>query len=292
MQDYLFNHYNKSILILLKNGVIPWFNCGEKEIIGVEDINLVSGKPYHGINRLMLLLNRHYNGIKSNKWISIEQSVRNDWTIKNGCSCVPIIYWKPYSGIGRLAVKSYHVYNIEDCKNIPPIYFNKVIDSESARLRRSMSLIENFSDCPNIDHGYGLCGYVPSRDIICMMNANEFASDITYFHSLFHQVIHATGDSSRLCRQVEKCPLPGTIEHLLTHEEIIADIGTLFLSSIAGIPIPKYRYSFNFDSYRDRLINAFEKDNQLVVRLAYSAERAVRYILNEVNIMGEVKNNV
>ena len=68
----------------LKQGIVPW----QKPWLDVQ--NLVSRKPYHGINALLL----GSSDFKSPFWLSFKQALDLGGHVKKGERSTPVIYYK------------------------------------------------------------------------------------------------------------------------------------------------------------------------------------------------------
>jgi len=132
--------------------------------------------------------------------------------------------------------------------------------------------------CPEIKHGQAKAFYSPSLDYINMPPVALFHSDEEYYSTLFHEMTHSTGHSDRLNRStVTKTAHFGSSDY--SKEELIAEMGSAFLSAEAGIINTTID---NSAAYIKGWISALKSaDNRgLVIQAASAAQKAADYVLN------------
>jgi len=95
-------------------------------------------------------------------------------------------------------------------------------------------VISSFENCPSVEHGGGRACYMPSEDRILMPPKPAFTSSEEYYSTLFHELVHATGANHRLARKGVTDP-SGFASHEYSFEELVAECGSTFLCSHAGI---------------------------------------------------------
>ena len=300
-EEFVIGIYRKELVGQLELGNIPWFSDRNITVFGIEDINIISGLPYHGITKLALIMSRASNHFLSYKWVSFRQADSRGWRIGKKIG-TPVLYWKPttkmiksnvfvggvtkkmYKNVIGSEGRSYYVYNIGEMGNVPAYQkTTKPVFSDDSIGERCGRIVDDFIDCPTIDNGYEKAAYSPVGDLIGMPRWTDYTNITKYYQALFHELIHSTGNIGRLNRELWRS---NTITHLYSEEELIADIGTLFLCSMAGIELPKY--IGNRGDYIAYWMPRFRKDKDLLVKVASRASAAVRYVLNEIDIFGNL----
>lgn len=110
-----------------------------------------------------------------------------------------------------------------------------------------------------------------------MPKMKSFSSSSDYYGVLFHELIHSTGHQSRLNRkEVAENPKFGSEPYSL--EELVAEIGTCYLKSYAGLPIEDMS---NNASYIKSWLDVFKGDKRILIKSASRGQRAVEYVLNQ-----------
>jgi antirestriction protein ArdC len=93
-----------------------------------------------------------------------------------------------------------------------------------------------------------------------------------YYSTLFHELIHSTGHESRLHRTFGD----GFGDELYSKEELVAEMGSAFLSAIAGIA--NEHTDRNTTAYIQNWISKLQEDDRLIVHAAANAQKAADLI--------------
>jgi antirestriction protein ArdC len=215
------------IIKKLDEGVKPW----KKEFNGTKGMprNLISNKPYQGINTLMLLS----QGFLSPFWCTFKQISDRGGKIKKGEKHTKVVFWSTMDkeneeGKERKIpfMRYYRVWNIQQTEDVSlPKYANVPEEIEEVTpIEACENIVNGFKDCPEILFGRKP-HYNPTYDQIGMPKIEQFHSPEFFYGTLFHEMIHATKHMTRLNRE--------GISY--AQEELVAEIGACFLSGIAGI---------------------------------------------------------
>ena len=117
--------------------------------------------------------------------------------------------------------------------------------------------------------------YWPSTDTVGMPARTVFDSAEGYYSTLFHELTHSTGHSSRVGRD-------GILNHNpfgsddYSKEELVAEMGAAMLCGVAGI---ESQTLDNSAAYLQTWINRLQSDSRLIVSAASQAQKAADYIL-------------
>ncbi len=285
----VFEIITEKILSHLDNGVIPW----RKPWNGKAGIprNLVTGKPYRGIN-LFLLMAACYS---SPYWLTFKQFQDKGGSIKKGEKSSLVIFWKfleieeVNKETGNLDKKEipilryYRVFNVLQTEGMD--YSQPVASTNSLDpIAQAEALVEAFKDKPEIKHGFTKACYRPSEDLIKMPLLNSFISQEEYYSTLFHECVHSTGNPKRLDRPT-LTESQGFGSESYAQEELVAEMGAAYLCGISGISQSTIENSASYiKGWRDTIA----KDPKLVIMAAAQAQKAVTYITGE-SILEEEK---
>lgn len=119
--------------------------------------------------------------------------------------------------------------------------------------------------------------YSPSRDIVEVPQERRFKEPEEFYSTLFHELSHATGHTSRLNR-------PGLMElsrfgsYSYSKEELVAEMGAAYLCGHAGI---ENAVIDNSAAYINSWLSRLKKDKTLIVQAASQAQKAADYILGK-----------
>jgi antirestriction protein ArdC len=124
----------------------------------------------------------------------------------------------------------------------------------------------------------GRAWYRPSTDAVGMPARNTFDSAEAYYSTLFHELTHSTGHSSRIGRDgIEKLNTFGSESY--SKEELVAEMGAAMLVGVAGIERNTLASSA---AYLKSWVDVLKADSRMVVFAASQAQKAADYILGRI----------
>ena len=262
------------IIAMLEAGTVPW----QKPWSVTTGLprNLVSKKPYRGMNVLLL----HAMSYESPFWLTFRQAKELGGSIKKGEKACPVIFGKRQETEDEITgekshytvLRLYSVFNVAQCeglKNIPapaaaPATVNTTAEEIVALMPKR----------PEIKHGLAKAFYTPSVDIVAMPDRARFDTEAGYYATLFHELTHATGHPSRLNRPT-LTKTAGFGSNPYCREELVAELGAAFLCGHAGIE----NTIQNSAAYLQNWLEALQNDNKLIVQAAAQAQKAADFIL-------------
>jgi len=275
----------QKIVDQLENGTVPW----QKPWLGGAGMmpkNLISNKPYRGINILLL----GSAGYTNPYWVSKKQCLELKGRIKREefPKSSIAVFWK----INKFAkenddgddetwtsriLRFYQVWNVDQCEGIT---HKRVMELREGIETREFNPIEECEEIvakmpnpPSISNGVQQAYYRPSNDSVNMPAKNSFVGDAEYYSTLFHELSHSTGHDSRLGRH-KRCPHHiSRVEY--SKEELVAEMGAAFLCGIAGI---EERTIDNSAAYIKGWLGALKNDETMVVMAAAAAQKTADYI--------------
>jgi antirestriction protein ArdC len=237
------------IIEQLENGVAPWRKPWRAEA----PCNLVTGKLYRGINPFLLAP----QGYGSRYWLTFNQTNKLGVQRKS----------KP------ILLRYYNVFNVEQTEGIAEKLGLGKSGPRVASIEACEAIVKQMPNAPNIEQS-NLAWYRPSSDSVGMPSKNLFATSEEYYSTLFHELTHSTGHSSRVGREgIEQLNTFGSESY--SKEELIAEMGAAMLCGVTGI-IPTTIQ--NSASYLQHWIHALRGDSKLLVSAASQAQKAADYI--------------
>lgn len=265
------------ILAKLDSGVIPWRQPWSRG--GGEPLSLATGKPYRGINWLLL----SSSGYQSPYWLTFNEARARGGYVRPGEKGTPIVFWKidekedVETGEEKklFLLKHSTVFNGEQVENVKIPSVEGRINFEPIAV--CQQLWDGWQDRPGLRYGGSLAYYAPRDDQITLPQPSQFASAETYYAVLFHESTHATGHPSRVDRGLGDGPLPPFGSPDYSREELVAEMGSAFLCAAAGIDAVTVD---NAASYLQSWIRVLKGDNRLVIAVASQAQRAADYVRN------------
>ena len=267
----------EQVIKQLEAGVAPWRKPWRCE----PPCNLVSGKEYRGINPF-LLASRGYG---SRYWLTFNQANKLGGHIRKGEHSSIVTFWnigeektiRNSDGVERkskpILLRYYNVFNVEQTEGI----------ADKLGLGNSAPRVPSIEQCEAIVTGMpnrpamqqdSRAWYRPSNDTVGMPSKKLFHSSEEYYSTLFHELTHSTGHSSRVGREgIEQLNTFGSESY--SREELIAEMGAAMLCGVTGISpatIP------NSASYLQHWITRLRGDSKLLISAASAAQKAADYI--------------
>ncbi|OQP67872.1 ArdC-like ssDNA-binding domain-containing protein [Niastella populi] len=260
----VYNIVSNHLIAQLEKKVIPWHVSFAK---GGLPQNLISGKPYSGLN-VWLLAALNY---AHNVFLTQQQAQSMGATIKNGEKGHLAIYYTP-----EKELRYSHVFNIAQCENIPPDSIPPQFEV-SDPIKKCKRIAEEMPKHPAIDVGGAHVFYSYQDDTVHMPDPEFFHDRASFFSSLFYGLMCSTGHEIRLNRkellQAKRLATP----RMYSTDDLIAEMGATYLCGIGGIEQTHLRYDY-FDA--EGWLYRFRTHNQFAIVAGKAAQAAVNYILN------------
>lgn len=275
----MYEEVTASIVAELEKGAVPWIKPWKAD--SSANKNIVSGKPYRGINRLILGMRGMGAGFSSPYWATFKQWQERGGCVRKGEKGTKIVFFSPVEKITRNAsgeeetesfavLKSYFIFNAcqVDGAEVPaPVTerteFQAHADSESL-------LVESGAA---ISYGGDAAFYMPSADRIQLPNKASFASSANFYATAFHELTHWTGAKHRLDRDLSKGRF-GNPDYAF--EELVAELGAAFLCQEKGIA-----GDLRHAGYIQSWLKALRDDSKAIFKAAALAEKASEFILSQ-----------
>lgn len=278
MQKSIYDNVTNRIIEELEKGAAPWvkpWNAGINE-----DQNIISHKPYQGINRIILGM----SGFTMPLWGSFKQWQQLGGMVKKGEKGTQIVFYSPIKKEsinpenGQLessayhCLKSYFVFNASQVEGIDFVQpkptletFNPVPALEDRILKTGA----------NIKHGDYRAYYSPSGDYIGMPDKNTFKSEQHYYATILHELTHWSGAKHRLDR------IKGArfADAAYAFEELVAELGAAFLCQDY-----KIEGDLRHADYIGSWLKCLRADNKAIFNAAALAQKAANYI-NELDCL-------
>lgn len=270
------------IISELENGIIPWNKpwvaCGGC-------ISHVTGKPYSLLNQIILG--------KAGEYLTFKQVQEEGGKVRKGEKSSMVVFWKfieKKDDDGKIVIgddgkpeqvpflRYYSVFHIDQCEGITAKWSSPQPESTVEPNEAAEAIITDYLSRTGVrlTHEKGdQAFYRPSTDSITVPMMEQFTEAAEYYSTVFHEMTHSTGHSSRLNR------LSGTAffgSESYSKEELIAEIGASSLVHLVGMETPS---SFrNSAAYIQSWLKALHNDKHMIVSAAGKAEKAVTYILS------------
>jgi len=279
MNGVVYQVITDRIIALLEKGVVPWqqpWNCAE-----LAPKNIVSKKPYRGINVFLLSAMRYSLPF----WLTYKQAADLGGHVRKGERACPVVFWK-WLDLRKEDGKTervpmlryYHVFNAAQCEGIAVPELAQPV-REHSPIEAAESIVAAMPKKPEVKHGMARAYYSPSGDYVGMPSPDQFKTGEEYYSTLFHELTHSTGHESRLNRK----GVSGTEgnwssfgSNPYAKEELVAEMGAAFLCGQVGIV---ERTIDNSAAYISSWLQKLKDDAKLVVQAAAQAQKSSDWIL-------------
>ena len=251
--------------------------------------NVISKKPYQGMNCFSIGLSVHKNGFKSNEWATFNQWKNLGAKIKKGSKGTEILYWniKEYEDktnkdekVKIPFLKYFVVFNADqvdgyETKEKGLKDFNlKEIDNWKTHFKTDTFVENTKADINTANKAF----YSPNGDFIGMPPKEDFKGDKEntkeqyYYSTLLHELTHWSGHSSRCNRDLKN--RFGSKAYAM--EELVAEIGSAFLCSLLGVtkaPTP------NHGRYLNNWLEVLKEDKKAIFKAFSLSKVSSEYLL-------------
>lgn len=252
-------------------GVLPW----RKPWVVRKPCNALTSRPYRGINRLMLSLSE----FDDHRWLTFNQARWLGGSVNKGERGSTVMLYSDVedeaTGRERLICRAFTVFNVEQCSGLE-LPKRSTVQALECDFDAAERIVAGYKDCPKLHFGTERAVYFPVRDAVVVPQMGDFETPEAFYGTLFHELVHSTGHPSRLNRlSLEDGNEYGSADY--AKEELVAEIGSAFLCSEAGIENLSPTTSY-INSWLSKSLNS---DSSLIIKAASNAQRAVDWILGD-----------
>ena len=202
-------------------------------------LNLTTGKPYQGINTLILWAAGLQNGYTSPYWLTYKQAADKGGQVRKGERSTLCVFYKPWESqetnhetgeteiVKGAVLKSFRVFNLDQIDGI---------EAPAREERAAFQAIEEAerllqASPARIIEGGPSAFYQPDADTIHLPAREAFINPEAFYSVALHEMTHSTGHKSRMARDFSG--RFGTEAYAF--EELIAEMGSAFLNADLGI---------------------------------------------------------
>ena len=257
------------IIKKLEEGTIPWRQPWDAN----GAVNWNSKKPYRGINAILL---------DPGEYATYNQIEAAGGKVKKGEHAHIVVLWKfgqqvdendEPTGKKTCWMRYYNVFEINtQCEGLTSN--RKIIERNNDPIEAAEQIKKGYRDCPPITFAPGRAFYRPSTDSISIPQINDYKNIEEYYSTMFHEMAHSTGHTSRLNRKgIETVAAFGSETY--SKEELVAEITAAMLCGVTGIVNSTIE---NSAAYIKSWCKQLKKDPKLIVTAASQAQKAADYI--------------
>lgn len=285
----LYDEVTRRVIADLESGRVPWAQpWGEAGCAPGLPRNALTGRPYSGVNILLLWGAMIEAGHSSQGWLTFRQALSAGGCVRKGEHGTTIVYADRFTPGGeqegadltgqgdddrpiraRWFLKRFTVFNVAQCEGLrDDLAPDPVPVSEEDVVAEAEALI----DATGVDFRIGgkKAFYSPAADFVAVPPQRAFFKPINYYRTALHELTHWTGHTSRLGR--DQSGAFGSDAY--AREELTAEMGSAFLCATLGI-VPTVRHA----DYIACWLDVLRCDNRALFRAASAASKAADYLL-------------
>jgi len=276
----IYDHITELFVKSLEKGVVPWqktWRTGMPRSLRQE---------YRGVNRFMLLLVAEDREYVSNLWLTWNDVQRLGGKVKPHSRSALVTYFKVLQFAGQEEdddprrvpmLRYYKVFNADVVERLPITTVPTPVEEHQA----AGDILKGYRNAPRVLHRMSANPrYRPGPDVMELPPAGQFNDVPAYWQTMFHELVHSTGHSSRLKRWTEGYDHAFGSEDY-SKEELIAELGSAFLMNRVGLESETTHE--NSAAYLGSWLRVLKADNRFVYQAASKAQRAVDYIRGETD---------
>ncbi|WP_425639657.1 ArdC family protein [Algoriphagus yeomjeoni] len=253
--------------------------------------NYASDRPYLGFNALWLAWVTTSKKFSSPYFLTFKQAKQLGGNVKKNEKGTKVVFWKISKFVkGKTTNKEgededvfgrkftpfiWTVFNIDQIEGID-FSIKETEERVFSPIETCESIISGYIDCPNIVYEGDEAYYSPVNDFINMPEKETFKGDEQFYSVLFHEMIHSTGNTSRLGRFSERPASVGFGSAEYSKEELVAEMGASYLNAFAGIKDANFKNSL---AYMKGWLKPLQDDPKMLIYAAQKAHQAANYIL-------------
>ena len=188
----------------MNDGQLVWHN----PCLIAPQSNLVSNKPYQGMNQFITALVADSRGYQSPYWATFHQirGTGGELVDARGQG-VPIIFYKNVTPSNdnegeqmRFVVRHSTVFNLDLVRSIDRPHFDPPADRQADGAHTAEAVAARYLHREQLRVTHGRPAYIPALDTIRMPRWDEVTSPDEFYSTYFHELAHSTGHPQRLCR--------------------------------------------------------------------------------------------
>lgn len=277
----LYQRVTDHVIAQLETGIVPWVRPWRyQKTSGIMPQNAATGRPYTGINILILWAAREALGYTANGWMTFNQANAEGAVVRKGEKGTGIVFMKPLRITEPKAeedktirmLRTYYVFNTDQIDGLPiagPTIVKPPPEGHVADFIKRIGA--------DVQFGGNQACYVPSLDFISLPFPHQFKSEASYYATSLHEHGHWSGAKSRLDRDLTG--RFGTQSY--GAEELVAELTAAFLCAHLDIE-GELRHA----DYIGNWLKLLKSDERAIFTAAAKASQAATYLRQQA---GETK---
>jgi antirestriction protein ArdC len=261
-----------AIIAKIENGTGTWKKSWATGLGGVA--LRANGKPYKGINQLILM----FAGYSNPNWMTYKQASELGGQVRKGEKSTTVVFFKPLKVEDKKTgeektvplLRAYNVFNAEQVDELPARFY-PTTDAKHSEPKIAEAEAYLAATGAEIRHGGDRAFFSPQQDFIQLPNFDQFDDASSYYGTAMHELVHWTGHESRLDRNLKTAH--GTKDY--AREELVAELGAAFLTT--GLNI-ETEVRDDHAEYLAWWLAILKEDKKAIFKAATAAQKAVSFL--------------
>ena len=255
---------------------LSWSKCWESSAAQGLPYSTATGKSYNGSNLFWLWATAQKKGYHSNEWGTYNAWKKAGGQVQKGSKSTKIMFYKPIHKeengeqvFSHAALRAYSLFNRDQVDNLP----DNVDTSSDGFMCDTGSLFE-YTTAQDIKINYSTrAAYNPILDRIIL--PKSFTDEAGGWSTVAHEIIHSTGHCTRLDRAMSQD------KHEYSYEELIAELGALFLCSALGLSTDDSKEQSA--AYCASWAKVLKSNPDWIWKAAGEAAKAMTFVMSHIN---------
>jgi antirestriction protein ArdC len=281
----VYTRVTDSIIAQLEQGARPWhkpWNAAHAAGRITRPLRH-NGKPYAGINILMLWAAAEEHGFECPIWLTYQQAQELGGHVKKGEHGSPVVYANTFKKIDKNEqgedveqdipfLKQYTVFNALQCEGLPAHFYAlaQAPNLDIERIPHAEQFVANTK--ADIRTGGNHAYYTQTQDYIQLPPLVSFESAESYVSTKIHELTHWTKHPTRLDRDLGRKRFG---DEGYAMEELVAELGASFLCADLHITpevMPEHA------GYLEHWLKVLKDDKRAIFTAASLASKAADYL--------------
>jgi antirestriction protein ArdC len=281
---------NQIVAALESGNVPPWRRPWRLGKNAGAPANVISKRPYRGLNPILLDLASQTHGLSSRWWGTFNQWKSLSGKVMPRPSHVPpgkwgtqIVFWSPASktvknDLGEEEEDRFFILRLYTVFNVDQVQGDHLNHLRAGNCDTDDSVVIDYEPADhaieatgaNIHYGGGMAFYSPATDSIQVPNKATFESVNEFYATVFHELCHWSEPRLNWSRK-EK-------DNTYSMGELVAEIGSCYLARELGVPASDNLT--NHVAYLGNWLKAMKNDSRFIFQASAQASKAADYILS------------
>jgi len=285
MKQDVYTRITNQIIAALEQGTRPWMKPWDAAHAAgpVSRPLRANGKPYNGINIIMLWASAMERGFTAPLWMTFRQAKELGAHVRKGETGTLVVYADTMTKTEENErgeeetrsipfMKGYTVFNVEQIEGLPTHYHARhtTFCNEEERDSRAEAFFARTG--ATIRHGGNAAFYAPGPDVVQMPDFASFRDAASYYATLAHECVHWTRHERRLAREFGRKRWG---DEGYAMEELVAEMGAAFLCADLELT-PRVRE--DHAPYIAGWLKVLKDDRRAIFTAASHAQRAADYL--------------